>query len=104
MKLNISMKILMFKNEKKVKIGDLVSVIDDDLKGKISAFKGNLVQIEDRNTVFIMTLKKTRKVVLHNHNIYDDISITAKRKPLPKFLKKSNSTTVHRFTFRKVGE
>ena len=32
-----------------MKIGDLVSVIDDDLKGKISAFKGNLVQIEDEH-------------------------------------------------------
>ena len=75
MKLNISMKILMFKM-KIVKIGDLVSVIDDDLKGKISAFKGNLVQIEDEHG-FHYDIEKS-KVVLHNHNIYDDISITAK--------------------------
>ena len=71
MKLNISMKILMFKNEKILKIGDLVSVIDDDLKGKISAFKGNLVQIEDEHG-FHYDIEKN-KVVLHNHNIYVDI-------------------------------
>ena len=69
-----------------MKIGDLVSVIDDDLKGKISAFKGNLVQIEDEHG-FHYDIEKS-KVVLHNHNIYDDISITAKKETSTKFLKK----------------
>ena len=44
----ISFASFVVKNNK-MKIGDLVSVIDDDLKGKISAFKGNLVQIEDEH-------------------------------------------------------
>ena len=57
MKLNISMKILMFKM-KIVKIGDLVSVIDDDLKGKISAFKGNLGTNRRRTWFSLLTLKK----------------------------------------------
>jgi beta-phosphoglucomutase-like phosphatase (HAD superfamily) len=36
------------------------------------------------------------KVVLHNHNIYDDISITAKKETSTKISKKkSNSTAVH---------
>ena len=69
-----------------MKIGDLVSVIDDDLKGKISAFKGNLVQIEDEHG-FHYDIEKS-KVVLHNHNIMMILLSLQKRKPLPKFLKK----------------
>lgn len=72
-----------------VKIGDLVSVIDDDLKGKISAFKGNLVQIEDEHG-FHYDIEKS-KVVLHNHNIYDDISITAKKEMSLKISKKNQT-------------
>ena len=72
-----------------MKIGDLVSVIDDDLKGKISAFKGNLVQIEDEHG-FHYDIEKS-KVVLHNHNIYDDISITAKKETSTKISKKNQT-------------
>jgi len=72
-----------------VKIGDLVSVIDDDLKGKISAFKGNLVQIEDEHG-FHYDIEKS-KVVLYNHNIYDDISITAKKETSTKISKKNQT-------------
>ena len=80
------MKILMFKNEKIVKIGDLVSVIDDDLKGKISAFKGNLVQIEDEHG-FIMKIKKAKSysTIIIFMTIFLSLQ---KRKRLPKFLKK----------------
>jgi hypothetical protein len=60
-----------------VKIGDLVSVIDDDLKGKISAFKGNLVQIEDEHG-FHYEIEKS-KIVPQNPNIYDDISVVSKK-------------------------
>lgn len=72
-----------------MKIGDLVSVIDDDLKGKISAFKGNLVQIEDEHG-FHYDIEKG-KVVLHNHNIYDDISITTKKETSTKISKKNQT-------------
>ena len=72
-----------------MKIGDLVSVIDDDLKGKISAFKGNLVQIEDEHG-FHYDIEKS-KVVLHNHNIYDDITITAKKETSTKISKKNQT-------------
>lgn len=72
-----------------VKIGDLVSVIDDDLKGKISAFKGNLVQIEDEHG-FHYDIEKG-KVVLHNHNIYDEISITVKKETSTKISKKNQT-------------
>ena len=72
-----------------MKIGDLVSVIDDDLKGKISAFKGNLVQIEDEHG-FHYDIEKS-KVVLYNHNIYDDISITAKKETSTKISKKNQT-------------
>ena len=44
-----------------MKIGDLVSVIDDDLKGKISTFKGNLVQIEDEHG-FHYDIEKSRNI------------------------------------------
>ena len=82
----ISFASFVVKNNK-MKIGDLVSVIDDDLKGKISAFKGNLVQIEDEHG-FHYDIEKS-KVVLHNHNIYDDISITAKKETSTKISKKN---------------
>ena len=72
-----------------MKIGDLVSVIDDDLKGKISAFKGNLVQIEDEHG-FHYDIEKS-KVVFHNHNIYDDITITAKKETSTKISKKNQT-------------
>ncbi|PPZ90662.1 DNA mismatch repair protein [Cloacibacterium normanense] len=72
-----------------MKIGDLVSVIDDDLKGKISAFKENLVQIEDEHG-FHYDIEKS-KVVLYNHNIYDDISITAKKETSTKISKKNQT-------------
>ena len=72
-----------------MKIGDLVSVIDDDLKGKISAFKGNLVQIEDEHG-FHYEIEKA-KIVPQNHNIYDDISVVSKKRNFKNNSKKSNS-------------
>ena len=71
----------------KMKIGDLVSVIDDDLKGKISAFKGNLVQIEDEHG-FLYEIEKS-KIVPHHHNIYEDISVVSKKEN-PKVISKKN--------------
>jgi hypothetical protein len=72
-----------------MKIGDLVSVIDDDLKGKISAFKGNLVQIEDEHG-FHYEIEKS-KIVPQNHNIYDDISVVSK-KETSRIISKKNQT------------
>ena len=81
----ISFASFVVKNNK-MKIGDLVSVIDDDLKGKISAFKGNLVQIEDEHG-FLYEIEKS-KIVPHHHNIYEDISVVSKKKTQLKFQKK----------------
>ena len=72
----ISFASFVVKNNK-MKIGDLVSVIDDDLKWKISAFKGNLVQIEDEHG-FHYEIEKS-KIVPQNHNIYEDISMFSKK-------------------------
>ncbi len=82
----ISFASFVVKNNK-MKIGDLVSVIDDDLKGKISAFKGNLVQIEDEHG-FHYEIEKS-KIVPQNHNIYEDISVVSKKEN-PKVISKKN--------------
>ena len=84
----ISFASFVVKNNK-MKIGDLVSVIDDDLKGKISAFKGNLVQIEDEHG-FHYEIEKA-KIVPQNHNIYDDISVVSK-KETSRIISKKNQT------------
>ena len=86
-----------------MKIGDLVSVIDDDLKGQISAFKGNLVQIEDEHG-FHYEIEKS-KIVPHNHNIYENITVTSKKETSVKISKKKpNSTAIYCFAFRNIGE
>ena len=72
-----------------MKIGDLVSVIDDDLKGKISAFKGNLLQIEDEHG-FHYEIEKS-KIIPQNHNIYEDISVVSK-KETSKIISKKNQS------------
>mgnify|MGYP001205358033 FL=1 len=84
----ISFASFVVKNNK-MKIGDLVSVIDDDLKGKISAFKGNLVQIEDEHG-FHYEIEKA-KIVPQNHNIYDDISVVSKKETSRIISKKNQS-------------
>lgn len=60
-----------------MKIGDLVSVLDVDLKGKIISFKGNLVQIEDEHG-FHYDIEK-QKIVLQNHHLYDTVSFVSKK-------------------------
>lgn len=72
-----------------MKIGDLVSVIDDNLKGKISAFKGNLVQIEDEHG-FHYEIEKS-KIVPQNHNIYDEIAVISKKETSTKISKKNQN-------------
>ena len=84
----ISFASFVVKNNK-MKIGDLVSVIDDDLKGKISAFKGNLAHIEDEHG-FHYEIEKS-KIVPQNHNIYDDISVVSK-KETSKIISKKNQS------------
>lgn len=74
-----------------MKIGDLVSVIDDNLKGKISGVQENLVQIEDEHG-FVYEIEKD-KIVLYNHNIYDEIFITTKKEYSEKLNKKSEINT-----------
>ena len=72
-----------------MKIGDLVSVIDNDLKGKISAFKGNLVQIEDEHG-FHYEIEKS-KIVPQNPTIYKDISVVSKKENSTKISKKNQN-------------
>lgn len=72
-----------------MKIGDLVSVIDDDLKGKISAFKGNLMQIEDEHG-FHYEIEKA-KIVPQNPTIYKDISAISKKENSTKISKKNQT-------------
>lgn len=70
-----------------MKIGDLVSVIDEDLKGKISAFKGCLVQIEDEHG-FHYDIEK-HKIVPQNHSIYNTVSSVPKKENSTKISKKN---------------
>lgn len=80
-----------------MKIGDWVSVIDDDLRGKISAFKGELIQIEDEHG-FHYEIEKS-KIVPQNHSLYEEISIVAKKefpvKASKKNLQKPQSIDLH---------
>ena len=69
-----------------MKIGDLVSVIDDNLKGTIKNFNGEKVVIEDEHG-FSYEFKAT-ELVLQQAEIYDQISTVQKREPTKLISKK----------------
>ncbi len=73
-----------------MKIGDLVSVLDEDLKGKIISFKGNDVTIEDEHG-FHHTLDEG-KIVPQNREIYDAFSASPKKEQTSKLSKKNQNT------------
>ena len=55
-----------------MKKGDLVSVLDDDLKGVVISVRGTMVEIEDEHGFSHLFAKE--KLVVYSHNIYDDFS------------------------------
>ena len=59
-----------------MKIGDWVSVIDDKLKGKITALQNNTVTIEDEHGFSHEYFKY--EIVLQNPKIYDEITTVQK--------------------------
>lgn len=66
--------------------GDLVSVVDDDLKGVVIAVRGNLIEIEDEHG-FVYQFQKNQ-LVLQNHNIYQEIAVEPKKEISKKTSKK----------------
>lgn len=73
-----------------MKIGDLVSVLDDDLKGKIFALKGNHVLLEDSHG-FLHEIEK-EKIVPQNESLYQQINKVEKKDIVHK---KSNKNNAH---------
>ena len=69
-----------------MKKGDKVSVLDDDLKGKVLSIKGEKVQIEDEHG-FTHWIHQTQ-LVLQNQSLYEEISIVKKRENKKKISKK----------------
>ncbi len=68
-----------------MKIGDKISVIDDDLKGTITSVKGAVVVFKDEHGFTHQERKE--KVVLQNPEIYENVAIVRKAeapKPLSK--------------------
>lgn len=61
----------------KFKIGDVISVIDDTIQGKISSIEADIISIEDENG-FIRTYK-SNEIVLQNANLYENIKIPKKK-------------------------
>ena len=59
-----------------MKIGDSVSVVDDQVKGKITAIKGNKIIIKDEHGFEYDYYKK--KIVLQEANIYENIKMVTK--------------------------
>lgn len=71
-----------------MKIGDKVSVIDEDLKGVITSIKGEIVVFKD-NHGFTHQYKKT-KVVLQNPEIYNLVKTVQKKESSKHVSKKHN--------------
>ncbi|MDO4762959.1 MAG: DNA mismatch repair protein [Flavobacteriaceae bacterium] len=68
-----------------MKKGDRVSVLDEDLKGKIISIKGNLVEIED-NFGFSYTFPQSKLVL--QQDIYQEISVMKKQENTKNISKK----------------
>ena len=71
-----------------MKKGDLVSVLDDDLRGVVVNIHGNIVEIEDDHGFSHQFQKE--KLVIQNHNIYDDFWGTDAEKTSKNISKKHN--------------
>lgn len=65
-----------------MKVGDLVSIIDEDFRGKIIALKGNSAIIEDEHGFEHEV--EIKKLVPQNHSIYDGIKIEKKQETFSK--------------------
>lgn len=59
-----------------MKIGNWISVIDEDLSGKITSVKGNIVVFQDEYG-FTHQIEK-EKLVLRNHQLYENIKVENK--------------------------
>lgn len=66
--------------------GDLVSVVDKDLKGVVTAIQGNSIEIEDEHG-FTYRFPKNQ-LVIQNHNIYQQVPVEAKKETFRKTSKK----------------
>ena len=71
-----------------MKIGDQVSVIDDDLKGVITSVKGETVVLKDEHG-FTHQFKKSQ-VVLQNPSIYENLK-TIQKPEQPKIVSKKHN-------------
>ena len=65
-----------------MKIGDRVSVIDEDLSGKIISILGDEIQLQDEHG-FEYFFHQSR-VVVQNKNLYHDISVVKKEENIKK--------------------
>lgn len=77
-----------------MKIGDWVSVLDDDLKGKIFTFNAQWVQIEDEHG-FLHEIEKT-KITPYQESIYEKIPLIFTKEEARKNAKKkhNNETSI----------
>lgn len=73
-----------------MKIGDKVSVIDENLNGTITSLHGNLVDFKDEFG-FVYQYPK-EKLVLRNENFYEGISVEKKPEPKVPVSKKNASS------------
>ena len=71
-----------------MKIGDQVSVIDEDLKGKVTSVNGEIIVFKDEHG-FPHPYKK-EKLVLQNPEIYEAVKAISKRETLKPISKKHN--------------
>ncbi len=69
-----------------MKIGDSVSIIDENLKGKIISISGEEIQIQDEHG-FEYFFHQSR-VVVQNKNLYHDISVVKKEETTKNISKK----------------
>ena len=69
-----------------MKIGDRVSVIDEDLSGKIISILGDEIQLQDEHG-FEYFFHQSR-VVVQNKNLYHDISVVKKEENIKSISKK----------------
>lgn len=71
-----------------MKIGDQVSVIDEDLKGKVTSVNGNTIVFKDEHG-FTHQYKK-EKLVLQVGEIYDEVKTVLKKETSKSVSKKHN--------------
>lgn len=69
-----------------MKIGDSISIIDENLKGKIISISGEEIQIQDEHG-FEYFFHQNR-VVVQNKNLYHDISVVKKEENTKSISKK----------------